>query len=228
MNKILLSAQSISKNYASNGIKTDIISDISLQIRDGDHISIMGASGSGKSTLLSLLAGFDKPSTGQIFFEDQEITHFTETQHAQLRRDEFGFVFQSFYLLPSLTAIENILFPLELQKVGKKQALAQAQSMLEKVGLSHRANNLPHQLSGGERQRVALSRALIHQPKILFADEPTGNLDEKNSEQVLSLLLSLKKDLGTALVMVTHEKSIADLGQTTYRLEYGQLICQTS
>lgn len=228
MNQIILSAESINKSYQNDNQLTSILKNISLEVTKADHISIMGASGSGKSTLLSILAGFDLPSSGKVFFETQDITQFTDSQHAALRRDQFGFVFQSFYLLPSLTAMENILFPLELQKIPKKTARAKAESMLEKVGLSHRKNSLPYQLSGGERQRVALARALIHQPKVLFADEPTGNLDEKNSAQVLSLLLSLKQDLGTALVMVTHEKSIADLGTTTYVLEQGQLNNQIS
>jgi len=221
--KSLLSAQSLTKSYTLNTEKISILQDLSLDIPTGAHIAITGSSGSGKSTLLTLLAALDKPDEGKILFDGKDITKFSERQIADLRRNDFGFVFQSFHLIPSLTALENVMFPLELIGKSAAEAKQKALEMLEKVNLAHRKNNFPHQLSGGEKQRVAISRALIHKPKILFADEPTGNLDAENSKQVLDILLQLQKEFGTALVVVTHESSVAKLADKTFVLKNGVL-----
>ena len=231
MNKqktILVSAQNLAKSYNLNNEVITIFEDLSLDIYTGSHIAIMGNSGSGKSTLLTLLAALDKPDSGKILFNDKDITNFSEDQIAHLRRTDFGFVFQSFHLIPSLTALENVMFPLELIDTPSDKAREKAMEMLKKVKIDHRANNLPHQLSGGERQRTAIARALIHNPKIIFADEPTGNLDEENSEQVLELLLQLRKEFGTTLVIVTHEMDIAKKADQILFLEHGQINVHTS
>lgn len=219
----ILSAQSLCKSYRLNDENVSILHDLSLDVPAGAHVSITGSSGSGKSTLLTLLAALDTPDSGKILFDGKDITQFSETQIAQLRRHDFGFVFQSFHLIPSLTALENVMFPLEL--LGKSPADAQKEAieMLEKVNLAHRKDNFPHQLSGGEKQRVAISRALIHKPKILFADEPTGNLDDENSKQVLDILLQLQKEFGTTLIVVTHEADVAALADTSFVLNNGVL-----
>lgn len=219
----LLSAQNISKSYQIGKEKIHIFDNFSLDIRPREHVSIMGSSGSGKSTLLTLLAGLDFPDSGKILFDKKDITQFSENELASLRRADFGFVFQSFHLMPSLSVIENVRFPLELSGMDPKTIELQALEMLERIGLSHRAQSFPYQLSGGEKQRTAIARALIHQPKILFADEPTGNLDEENSDQVLKLLIGLQKEFGTTLIVVTHEVDIARLADRTLFLEHGKL-----
>ena len=220
---VLLSAQNLTKSYALGKQSVTIFTDLSADIYEGDHVAIMGASGSGKSTLLTLLAALDKPDSGQIRLNDQDITAFNEDQLARLRRTDFGFVFQSFHLIPSLSALENVMFPLELLGTPSTEAKQKALAMLERVNLSHRASSFPYQLSGGERQRTAIARALIHEPKILFADEPTGNLDEENSAQVLELLLNLRAEFGSALVVVTHERDIAQRADRILVLEHGTL-----
>lgn len=222
--KILLSAKNVQKSYSIGGKSISILKKVSLDVSEGDHIAIMGASGSGKSTLLTLLAALEKPDEGSIFFKNENITKFSETALAELRRTDFGFVFQSFYLIPSLTALENVMFPLELLWKDSVKARKEALKLLERVNLLERVSSFPHQLSGGEMQRVAIARALIHQPKILFADEPTGNLDEKNSKQVLKLLLDLQKELGSALIIVTHELEISQLADRVLTLENGHLV----
>lgn len=219
----LLRAQSISKSYRLERTTIPIFKDLSIDIAPKDHVTIMGVSGSGKSTLLTILAGLDSPSEGTLWFDGQDITNWNENQLAALRKSDFGFIFQSFHLIPSLSTLENVMFPLQLQGVKVKESEKKALSMLKKVGIDHRASSFPYQLSGGERQRTAIARALIHNPKILFADEPTGNLDEKNSDEVLKLLLELKKEFGTALVVVTHEDNIAAESDRILIMEKGHL-----
>jgi putative ABC transport system ATP-binding protein len=186
-----------------------ILHDLSFQIEQGESVAIIGASGSGKSTLLSLLAGLDLPSTGQIELMGQGLNLLDEDGRARLRGQFVGFVFQSFQLLPHLTALENVMLPLEMAGVGQAEARLSAQQWLEKVGLSLRANHFPKTLSGGEQQRVALARAFINRPAILFADEPTGSLDEASGNRVIELLFELNRENSSTLVLVTHDPALA-------------------
>jgi putative ABC transport system ATP-binding protein len=200
-----------------------ILHDLSFQIEHGESVAIVGASGSGKSTLLSLLAGLDLPSTGQIHLMGQNLSQLDEDGRARLRGQHVGFVFQSFQLLPHLTALENVMLPLEM--VGEVQAKAKlaAFQWLDKVGLSLRANHFPKTLSGGEQQRVALARAFINKPAILFADEPTGSLDEVSGNRVIELLFELNRENSSTLVLVTHDPALADRCGRQLNLHGGRL-----
>ncbi len=184
-------------------------------------MAITGVSGSGKSTLLSLLAGLDKPTSGQVKIDGQSLTKLDEEQRAALRRDKIGFIFQSFHLIPALTALDNVMLPLELK--GDKNAREQAFNLLERVGLSERYEHQPLQLSGGEQQRVAIARAFAGEPEILFADEPTGNLDQLSGENVIELLFQLNQEQGTTLVLVTHDPLLARNCHRQFRLEQASL-----
>jgi len=186
-----------------------ILHDLSFQIAQGESVAIIGASGSGKSTLLSLLAGLDLPSTGQIALMGQSLNLLDEDGRARLRGQFVGFVFQSFQLLPHLTALENVMLPLEMAGVGHAEARLEAHQWLEKVGLSLRVSHFPRTLSGGEQQRVALARAFINKPAILFADEPTGSLDEASGNRVIELLFELNRENSSTLVLVTHDPALA-------------------
>ncbi len=198
-----------------------ILSDINFSVKSGDSIAIVGASGSGKSTLLSLLAGLDVASQGNVTIDGQSLNSLDEEARAQLRADKIGFVFQSFMLVQSLTAVENVMLPAEL--AGDKNAKDQAIALLDKVGLSHRLAHYPSQLSGGEQQRVAIARAFIGSPKILFADEPSANLDTHNGHLIETLLFDLNKQNGTTLVLVTHDEQLASQCQRIIHIEGGQL-----
>lgn len=218
----LIEAQHVSKVFTIDDQPIDILHDINISIEPGEFVVIRGESGSGKSTLLSIISGLDKPTRGKIFFDDKDITDLSEDDLAPMRNRDMGFVFQSFHLIPSLTALENVMFPAEIQ--GNKMAEKKALQLLEKVGLSARKNNFPHQLSGGEKQRVALCRALINDPKVIFADEPTGNLDSKNGSTVLDLLLKFRKEKNTTLVLVTHSKEIARKAERTLTMVDGRIV----
>ena len=198
-----------------------ILDAISLRVTRGETLAIVGASGSGKSTLLALLAGLDTPSSGTIALAGQELTGLDEDGRARLRAKHVGFVFQSFQLLPHLTALENVMLPLEL--AGSKDAKRAALDLLERVGLSQRTAHYPKHLSGGEQQRVALARAFAGKPAILFADEPTGNLDAATGEKIIELLFALNRDLGTTLVMVTHDDEIAARCARQVRITAGKI-----
>ncbi len=200
-----------------------ILHDLSFQIEQGESVAIIGASGSGKSTLLSLLAGLDLPSTGQINLMGQSLNLLDEDGRARLRGQFVGFVFQSFQLLPHLTALENVMLPLEMAGVGHAEARLEAHQWLEKVGLSLRANHFPKTLSGGEQQRVALARAFINKPAILFADEPTGSLDEASGNRVIELLFELNRENSSTLVLVTHDPALAARCQRQLSLQGGRL-----
>ena len=206
-----------------------ILSDIDLTIKDGESIAIVGASGSGKSTLLGLLAGLDLPSEGEIHFYDKAIHQLDEEQRAQIRRTDVGFIFQQFLLVPSLTALENVMLPAELSDnpVLRAQAKEKAESWLDKVGLSHRLDHFPNQLSGGEQQRVAIARAFITNPKLLFADEPSANLDTENGKLVEDLLFELNQSANTTLVLVTHDPELADRCQRKVLIHGGRVQEQT-
>ena len=212
--------------YIENGLGThegrlDILRGLNLQVSSGERIAIIGSSGSGKSTLLALLAGLDSPSAGKVHISGTEISSLDEDGRAALRGRSMGFVFQSFQLMPALTALENVMLPLQL--AGRKDAKERALSALERVGLGQRIGHYPRQMSGGEQQRVAIARAFAPQPAILFADEPTGNLDEHTGERIVELLFGLNAEAGTTLILVTHDMSLARRCQRVLRLHEGQL-----
>jgi len=219
---ISLEARHVSKDYIVDNRGIRVLDDVSLTIQSGEFVVIMGSSGSGKTTMLSLLSGLDSPSSGRILVEEQDITEWTEDQLAPLRNETIGFVFQSFHLVPSLSALENVMFPAELR--GDRQARTKAEAMLARVGLAQRKSNFPHQLSGGEKQRVAICRALINRPRILFADEPTGNLDSQNGAGILELLVELHAEHKTTLVLVTHSPEVAALAERVITLQDGRLL----
>lgn len=213
-----LTVANLSKIVTSNDSSLTILQQINFELAAGDSMAIVGSSGSGKSTLLGLLAGLDLPSSGSIKLFDQELTTLDEDARAALRQQGVGFVFQSFHLLPHLTALENVLLPLSL---AGKPDVNLAKRCLAQVGLSHRLTHTPKQLSGGEQQRVAIARAFACQPRILFADEPTGNLDAKTGQQIIELLFSLNQAQGTTLVLVTHDAKLAQRCQHQLKLDAG-------
>ncbi|GAA4083677.1 ABC transporter ATP-binding protein [Zhongshania borealis] len=203
----MIRVQNLCKTVTSGAQELAILRGINLEIKAGESAAIIGVSGAGKSTLLGLLAGLDNASSGAIFLHGQNISVMTEDQRASLRAKHVGFVFQSFQLLPGLTALENVMLPLELS--GRTGAAAKAKTFLDKVGLAERGHHYPRQLSGGEQQRVALARAFAVEPDILFADEPTGNLDEQTGQRIIELLFELNSESDTTLVLVTHELPLA-------------------
>lgn len=217
-----LEARDVSKTYTINNQKMAVLDNISLSVAEGEFLVINGESGSGKSTLLSILSGLDRPDNGRIMLARRDITDLTEDQLAPIRNSTFGFVFQSFHLIPSLTALENVMFPAEL--CGDSLAREKANKLLERVGLAGRATSFPHQLSGGEKQRCAICRALVNEPQILFADEPTGNLDLANGRAVLELLLELHRERRTTLVLVTHSLEIAKTADRIITLRDGRIV----
>jgi len=217
----ILQAQDVSKTYTIGDRQITVLDDVSFVVNSGEFLVVNGSSGSGKSTLLSLMSGLDNPTTGRIWVDETDITDMSEDDLAPLRNEFIGFVFQSFHLVPSLTALENIMFPAELKR--DSQALQKAESLLQRVGLQERADNFPHQLSGGEKQRVAICRALINNPKLVFADEPTGNLDSHNGEAILQLLLELRQERQTTLVLVTHSAEIAKRAERVITLQDGRI-----
>lgn len=209
MNPPILELRSITKSIDTGAHRVDILRGIDLTIQPGEFVAIMGASGSGKSTLLGLLAGLDAPTSGAILLDGEEISRLAEDDLAAIRGRKIGFVFQSYQLIPTLTAEENVLLPAELAGEAAASSLARARMLLDTVGLSDRREHYPVQLSGGEQQRVALARAFMRKPPLLLADEPTGNLDSTNGRQVLDLLLSLNRTEGATLVLVTHDKDLS-------------------
>ena len=217
----ILQAQEVSKTYTIGERQITVLDNVSFVVNNGEFLVVNGSSGSGKSTLLSLMSGLDNPTAGRIWVDETDITDMSEDDLAPLRNEFIGFVFQSFHLVPSLTALENIMFPAELKRDG--QALQKAEALLQRVGLQERADNFPHQLSGGEKQRVAICRALINDPKLVFADEPTGNLDSRNGEAILQLLLELRQERQTTLVLVTHSVEIARRAERVITLQDGRI-----
>ncbi len=218
----LLRAESLTKKVTSPEGELTILDDVSLHIAPGESAAVVGPSGAGKTTLLSLLAGLDEPSSGQVWLNGVELTSLDEDGRASLRNREVGFVFQSFHLLPSLTAIENVLLPLELS--ATPNAHQRARDALVEVGLDHRLLHYPRQLSGGEKQRVAIARAFVTAPSLLFADEPTGNLDNKTGGRILNLLFDLNAAAKTTLVLVTHDLEAANRCDRLLELASGRLV----
>jgi putative ABC transport system ATP-binding protein len=222
MNTSILNACNLSKVVPSAEGELTILHSLSLDLSAGDSLAIVGASGSGKSTLLGLLAGLDRPSSGEVMLAGHALEQLDEDQRARVRAEHVGFVFQSFQLLDSLNALENVMLPLELD--GRLDARRRASELLQRVGLEHRLQHYPRQLSGGEQQRVAIARAFAAEPDVLFADEPTGNLDTQTGERISDLLFALNQERGATLVLVTHDQRLAHRCRRQIRLEAGHLV----
>lgn len=221
MSQVVLQAENLTKTYRSAGNDLTVLENISFSVTQGSSISIIGPSGSGKTTLLGLCAGLDTPSSGTISLMGFKLNAMGEDDRAYLRNQFVGFVFQNFQLLSTLTALENVMVPLELR--GEKHAMPRAKELMARVGLADRAHHYPSQLSGGEQQRVAMARAFITNPRILFADEPTGNLDEENADHIRALLFGMNKEVGTTLVLVTHNQELAQQTQRILKMRGGKL-----
>jgi len=222
----ILNVKNLEKTYQSGEKELKVLDDISFSIQTGDTFAIVGPSGSGKTTLLGLCAGLDQSDHGEIELCGTKINSLNEDERALLRNREVGFIFQDFQLLPTLTALENVTVPLELRGIKRPDKIAK--DLLEKVGLADRYDHYPSQLSGGEQQRVALARAFSNKPRILFADEPTGNLDAETSEKVVQLLFALNKEAGTTLVIVTHDMDLAKMTKRILRLQRGKIMKEQS
>jgi len=219
----IVSIRNLSKVYAQGEIQVTALHDISLDIKAGEFLTLMGPSGSGKSTLLHIIAGVDRPTTGECRVQNVEVTRLNESQLADWRNQNVGFVFQTFNLIPVLTAFENVELPLLLTRLGRGERRRQVETALDLVGLSDRARHLPRQLSGGQEQRVAIARALVTDPTLIVADEPTGNLDSHSAQEALGVLQSLSKGAGKTVIMVTHDPKAAAFGSRTIHLEKGEL-----
>ena len=219
---LVLSADRLSKQVSSPEGTLTILQEVTLQVQQGESVAIMGASGAGKSTLLALLAGLDVPTSGQVSIKGIQLAALDEDGRAAVRAQYVGFVFQSFHLVPSLTALENVMLPLEL--AGKTDVRNTARQALERVGLGLRSQHYPNQLSGGEQQRVAIARAFVNQPALLFADEPTGNLDAATGERIIDLLFEMNAASATTLVLVTHEARLAQRCQRIIKLDMGKVV----
>jgi putative ABC transport system ATP-binding protein len=226
MSNVILNCQSLSRTYRSGGQDLTVLKDITFTLEQGEFLAILGPSGSGKTTLLGLLAGLDRPTTGTVHLDGQALGAMSEDERARLRVEKIGFVFQSFQLIPTLTAQENVQVPLELR--GEAAATGRARDLLARVGLRGREHHYPAQLSGGEQQRVALARGFSSRPKVLFADEPTGNLDASTGATIIELMVNLNDELGTTLVLVTHDLDLAARAHRTIRLADGRVVADTA
>jgi len=222
----MVKARNLSKTVRSEGGDLTILHPLDITVERGRTVAVVGPSGSGKSTLLALLAGLDTPSSGEVWLDGQPLFEHDEEGRAALRRSHVGFVFQNFQLIPSLTALENVVLPLEL--IGSPNPQERAKILLDQVGLDHRTHHFPDRLSGGEQQRVAIARAFAHQPSILFADEPTGNLDTESGRRIVELMWQLNREHGTTLVLVTHDPALADRADQVLRLEEGRWVGPTA
>ncbi|PWQ92931.1 ABC transporter ATP-binding protein [Leucothrix pacifica] len=218
----IVDLRKLSFSYEMQESRLDVLVDVDLTLQQGESVAILGPSGSGKTSLLLLLAGLEQPTGGAILLDDKDLASLDSDALADLRRDSLGIVFQSFHLVPSLTALGNVMLPLEI--AGRDNARKVALEMLERVGLAERAGHYPPQLSGGEQQRVAIARALVHKPHLLLADEPTGNLDAKTGERIIELLFGLNRESGSTMILVTHDESIAAQCQRVFRLHQGKLV----
>jgi putative ABC transport system ATP-binding protein len=218
----MLIADDLQKTYRSGGRPLSALQNVSFRVEPGETVAIVGPSGSGKTTLLGLLAGLDRPTSGRVLLDGTDLGALSEDGRARLRREKIGFVFQSFQLIPTLTARENVAVPLDL--AGDDGGAARADELLERVGLGGRGHHYPGQLSGGEQQRVALARAFIHRPGILFADEPTGNLDAATGARIIELMMELNREIGTTLILVTHDLDLAGRARRVIRLADGAVV----
>jgi putative ABC transport system ATP-binding protein len=221
----MITCERLTKTYSSGGRALPVLKNITFDLPAGGFLAILGPSGSGKSTLLALLAGLERPDGGRVLLDGQDLGRMSEDERARLRAEKIGFVFQSFHLIPTLTARENVQVPLELRGEPARQ---RADELLERVGLGERGHHYPSQLSGGEQQRVALARAFSHRPRILFADEPTGNLDAASGARVIELMSELNRELGTTLVLVTHDDHLASRAHRILRLFDGEVVADNA
>ncbi|HAS6347041.1 TPA: ATP-binding cassette domain-containing protein [Vibrio vulnificus] len=222
MQSPVIKAESVGKQVSTNNEQLTILKNVNLVIEEGESVAIVGTSGAGKSTLMTLLAGLDVASTGEVYLLGKPLSKLDDEERAAIRSEHIGFVFQSFLLIPSLTALQNVTLPCLLK--GQEEDIERAKTLLDSVGLASRVHHLPSQLSGGEQQRVALARAFMTQPKILFADEPTGNLDQNTAEKIIELLFELNQQHGTTLVLVTHDTKLAHRCQKIFKMNAGQLV----
>lgn len=218
----ILKASEVSKAFGG----TKIVNSVNVSVRPGEAVVLLGPSGSGKSTLLGLLAGLERPDSGSVHLDGEDMGGLDEDQLSLLRREKVGFVFQAFHLIPTLTALENVAFPLYPTAIPVRDQRRRALALLEQVGLAHRQDNLPAKLSGGERQRVAIARALVNQPRLIFCDEPSGNLDSKTSADILGMLFALNRDQGVSLFIVTHDQSLAGRAHKVLHMHDGEVVTQ--
>ena len=225
-NKILLQCDNLCKRYQEGSVQTDVLRNVSFSVKPGEMMAIVGSSGSGKSTLMHLLGGLDTPTSGEVVFDGKSLNAMSSATKAELRNRELGFIYQFHHLLPDFSALENVAMPLLIGKTDKAQAQAKALAMLKAVGLDHRAAHRPSELSGGERQRVAIARALVNSPRLVLADEPTGNLDARNADAIFDLLGELNQTQGTAFLVVTHDLQLAKRLQRQMEMRDGQLTDQ--
>ena len=223
----MISIQNLSKTYRTEEVETTALNELNLEVKQGEFVSIMGESGCGKSTLLNVIGLLDTPSSGKYVFNNTTVSSFNEQKRANYRKQNMGFVFQNFNLIDELTVFENVELPLVYLKVPKETRRKRVTRILERVGIGHRAKHFPQQLSGGQQQRVAIARALVSEPKLILADEPTGNLDSKNGKEVMELLTQLN-ELGTTIIMVTHSQHDANYSSRTIRLLDGKVINETT
>ena len=221
----MLIAKNIFKTYTEIGAPLEVLKGVNLSIESGEFVSLVGPSGAGKSTFLHILGGLDSPTQGQVFLDQEDIYQMTDSRRAVVRNTKIGFVFQFYYLLPEFNALENVVLPALIKEgfSSKKELERKGFDLLERVGMSQRALHKPKQLSGGEQQRVAIARALINNPKIIFCDEPTGNLDSQSGENIMALLLQLNKDHGQAVVMVTHDLHLAKQAKRSVHMQDGRI-----
>ena len=224
MSEALLKARDLGKRFSEGRLSVEVLKEVNFAIPARQSVAITGASGSGKSTLLHLLGGLDLPSRGEVLINNRNISRLNEVERGALRNQYLGFVYQFHHLLPEFTALENVAMPLFIRRADKRQALAEAAELLEKVGLAERLAHKPGELSGGERQRAAIARALVTRPKCVLADEPTGNLDQKTADQVFDLILELNQDLGASLIMVTHNLELSRRVDRVMELKNGSLL----
>lgn len=225
-NSPLLQCHSLCKQYQDGAISTQVLQSVTFMMNEGDFMAIVGSSGSGKSTLLHLLGGLDSPTSGEVIFKGQSLNKLSSSEKADLRNTQLGFIYQFHHLLPDFTALENVAMPLMIGGVSVAKAKEKAMSLLEAVGLRERAHHRPSELSGGERQRVAIARALVNEPALVLADEPTGNLDQKNAEGIFELLIKLNREKKTAFLVVTHDLALAARFQRQLEMKDGQLQSQ--
>ena len=220
---MLIEVKNLKKDFINEDVVTSVLKGVTFNINKGEFVSIMGPSGSGKSTLMHILSFLDKPTSGEYYFEEREVIKLSDDDLASMRSNKVGFIFQSFNLLGSLTVLENVILPLTYVNISQEERISRAKKLLDQVGLSHRLNYSPIKLSGGEKQRVAIARALVNNPEVIFADEPTGNLDSKSGAQVMKILQELNKK-GNTIILVTHEKSTAEHAERIIKIKDGLIV----